>query len=106
MHHFMITDKIYTKKFILSLIKDDLINTKLILGLRDINLNADDYTLHLSETIFSLMGIENSTENDAVFDRYFDLAKRTKFIHLHYDTNLIDELALDIYNYLDLVRLK
>lgn len=49
---------------VLSLIKDDLINNKLINGLNTLGLSAGDYHLHLSETILNLIGLD--TESDAI----------------------------------------
>lgn len=40
------------EELIIRLIKDNLINTKLISGLNCLGLIADDYTLFLGETIF------------------------------------------------------
>ncbi|MBK7442040.1 MAG: hypothetical protein IPI65_11005 [Bacteroidetes bacterium] len=63
------------KKLILSLIKDDLINAKLVNGLNEIGLNADNYSLHLSDTIFNLMRFEDNEETETTFERYMELAK-------------------------------
>ena len=58
------------KKLIISLIKDDLINAKLVNRLNEIGLCADDYFLHLSDTIFKLMGFEDDEETETIYERY------------------------------------
>lgn len=90
-----------TKKLIISLIQDDLINTKLIYGLRELGINADDYILHLSEMVFELMGLEDSLQNDPIFNHYFKLAERVRFINLS-NASQLQHLAEDLYEYLDM----
>lgn|GEM_PF-6801317 len=53
-------DFMENKKLILSLIKNDPINSKLVYGLSDLGFDAGCYFLHLSETIFSLTGLDGS----------------------------------------------
>ena len=55
------------KQLIVSLIKDDLIHTKLIYGLEALGLNALDYHLHLSETVFELLGIPDDESTEGIF---------------------------------------
>lgn len=51
--------KLKNKKWLIfSLIKDNLINRKLVNSLNDIRLTADDYRLNLSDTIFKLIGTQ------------------------------------------------
>ena len=76
------------KRLILSLIKDDLINVKLLNGLNVIGLNADNYFLHLSETIFKIMGFDDNEETETIFERYMELAKRVMFIDISQSINL------------------
>jgi hypothetical protein len=85
------------KKLILSLIKDDLINAKLVNGLNEIGLNADNYFLHLSDTIFKLIGFEDNEETEIIFERYLELAKRALFIDISQSHKPMDDLALQIY---------
>jgi hypothetical protein len=86
------------KQLILSLIKDDLINSKLVNSLNDIGLNADDYLLHLGDTIFKLMDFEESRETESTFEYYLDLTNRAKHIDISESRQQFDELALEIYN--------
>lgn len=89
------------EKLILSLIKDDLINCKLVNGLSDAaGLNADDYYLHLSTTIFRLMGYKEDLYSDKIFEQYRDLSATAKYIDIHKSHATLDPLALDLYNLL------
>lgn len=85
------------EKLILSLIKDDLINAKLINGLNEAGLIADTYCLHLSDTIFKLMGFEDNEETETVFERYMELSKRAMYVDITYSNKPMEVLALQIY---------
>jgi hypothetical protein len=89
----------HTSELILSLIKDNLINNKLISGLNTLGLSAGDYHLHLSETILNLIGLD--TENDAIHDLYFNLTQQSETLDLTDITNRekqLTRLATEIYS--------
>lgn len=50
------------QEIIIRLIKDHLVNTRLIHGLSALGLCPDDYYLHLSDTIFKMIGIPDENE--------------------------------------------
>lgn len=85
------------EKLILSLIKDDLINAKLINGLNEAGLNADNYCLHLSDTIFKLMGFEDDEEAETIYERYMELSRRAMFVNISHSNKPMEVLALQIY---------
>jgi len=85
------------KQLILSLIKDDLINTKLVHGLIDVGLNAENYFLCLGETIFKLMGFEDNEEREILFERYIQLSKKAAFIDITVSHQPLEALVLEIY---------
>ena len=86
-----------TKKLIISLIKDDLLNDKLVNGLIDIGLNPGNYFLHLSETIFKLMGFEDNMMTDEIFNHYLLLSQKVKHIDIAHSSEQLDRLANEIY---------
>jgi hypothetical protein len=86
--------------FVISLIKDDLINSKLVYTLCDAGLNAVDYYLQLSKTIFQLMGYDSDEYADEVFRRYFILSQKVKFISIKDGHHTLDPLANELYNLL------
>jgi hypothetical protein len=65
---------------ILSLIKDDLVNNKLVVGLNNLGLSAGDYHLQLSETILTMIGLD--TEDDSIHDLYFQLTQQSESLDL------------------------
>lgn len=85
------------KKLIISLIKDDLINAKLVNSLNEIGLRADDYFLHLSDTIFKLMGFEDNEETETIYERYIELSKRALFVDISQSNEPMEDLAVQIY---------
>jgi hypothetical protein len=79
------------KELIISLIRDNLINLKLVTGLNDLGLIADDYSLFLGDTIFKLMGFEASAKSDLIFEKVF-IANSEKVEQI--DFSSLDELTL------------
>jgi hypothetical protein len=59
------------KPLILSLIRDNLINIKLVTGLNALGLDASHYSLFLGETIFALMGLDQKEYSDKVYEKIF-----------------------------------
>lgn len=85
------------KKLIVSLIKDDLINSKLINGLSDLGLDSGSYHLHLGDTVFNLMGFKEGEESDKIYERYLELTKKAMLIDISEPGRALDDLALQIY---------
>jgi hypothetical protein len=86
------------EELLIRLIKDSLINTKLISGLNSLGLNAHDYTLSLGDTIFLLMGFDPSELNDFIFDHvYLKNAEKMNDIKSPVSTEELDELSKEIY---------
>ncbi len=92
------------KELILSLIKDDLVNHKLLLGLDALGLRAADYYLNLGDTIFSLMGFPENSDSDRVYALYLELTKKARFLSLSESSNQLNQLAQEIYSELTMHR--
>lgn|GEM_PF-860448 len=88
------------QQLILSLIKDDLINFQLVHGLNALGLHADKYTLHLSETIFRLIGFEDNERSEDVYAHYLQLTKKAYFVDITESNEKLNDLALEIYLFL------
>lgn len=82
---------------ILSLIRDDLINLRLVHGLNALGLQADAYMLHLGETVLRLMGYPNTPATDAVYTRYYELTQRACEVDISQSHAAMDALAGEIY---------
>lgn len=88
-----------TKAHIISLIRNDLINNRLISGMNNLGLEADDYLLSLNDLVFELLKLEDT---DEIRERFYDL-----YIHLMSDIvnynaedwqSELNELSRKIYN--------
>jgi hypothetical protein len=83
------------RELVISLIRDDLINSKLVYGLGDMGLNADEYLLHLSDTVFKLMGLDTT---DQLTEHYLELTQPIKDIDIFDRIGTLEHLATDIYH--------
>ena len=86
------------KNLILSLIKDDLINSKLVNGLNELGLDASKYFIHSSDTAFKLMGLQNHEFEEELFRYYLELTEKVKHIDISDSNEPLDELCLEIYD--------
>ena len=93
-------DRKQQRELIISLIKDNLINTKLVLGLNNLGLNAGDYHLSLSNTILNVSGV---TISDEKFEAYQDLFKQATEIDMDHPKQL-NKTAEKIYK--QIIKLK
>ncbi|MBI1835941.1 MAG: hypothetical protein HYR91_01615 [Flavobacteriia bacterium] len=85
------------QKLIISLIKDDLINFKLVNGLNKLGLNAGMYFTHSCDTVFKLMGFENEKYNEELFEHYIELSKKVINIDISESNEPLNELCIEIY---------
>lgn len=85
------------KELILSLIKDDLVNHKLLLGLDALGLRATDYYLNLGDIVFALMGFPENSDSDRVYELYLELTKKARFLNLSESQSQLNQLAQEIY---------
>lgn len=92
-------------KLIVSLIRDSLINFKLVSGLNAMGLNADDYHTYLGDTIFKLMKLENHAHSDLIFEKVF-LANAQRVRHIRFPASAeeLEQLSEDIYEQLLFAR--
>lgn len=84
------------KELIISLIKDNLINTRLVNGLDILGMDSGNYHLHLSETIFKLIGI--TIDDEDFFGEYMDECRTVNNIDIFKHPELLNSLALSLYN--------
>lgn len=90
-------EKTDNKQLILSLIKDDLINTKLISGLENLGIDAGLYLLGISDSIFVLMGVEDNKQGEDLFEYYLELRQTIKVIDISSGKKEINQIAGQIY---------
>lgn len=93
--------KLTKKQLILSLIKDDLTNLKLVYSLNVLGLAADHYTLHTGSTIINLMKISASgLQWEHIHDGYLERTRKVAQIDIQESPVLLEALAEEIYSYL------
>ena len=86
------------KQLTIRLIRDSLINLKLVSGLNDLGLHADNYTSFLSDTIFLLMGFQDHPQSDLIFENVFlKNAEKVKSIDFSFSKVKLDKLSEEIY---------
>ena len=90
-------DAATNKKLLISLIKNDLKNTRLVTGLAELGLDSGKYYLSLSEAIFILMGLEKEEQEEQLRETYSDLLGSACAIDIFRDTEKYDALADQIY---------
>ncbi len=87
---------------IISLIEDDLKNTKLVLGLQKLGLSPSQYYLNLSDTIFDILGISDNDENEHIYLEYVKLSSKIECINISSSIgfkNLANEIFIRTYPY-------
>jgi len=89
------------KQLVLSLIKDDLINLKLVHTLNELGLSADCYTLYTSTTVFNLMHFKTTNLRwEKIHDGYIDLTRKVMQIDIQDSPRMLQALSEEIYAYL------
>lgn len=61
------------KQLLIQLICEDLVHQQLLSGLNRLGLQADAYSLNLSELVFGLMGYDSGTVPDWLYEHYLQL---------------------------------
>jgi hypothetical protein len=86
------------KDLVVGLIKDGLINLKLINGLNSLGLNANDYSISVGDKIFVLMGFKDDRLNDLIFENvYLAISERVKHIDFSITVEELETLSEEIY---------
>lgn len=89
-----------TKPVIVSLIKDDIINSCLVNSLNKAGLDAGEYYLNLSDTIFQLLQFKDDFKSEDVYLKYLKMIKRATPKHIQDEREKLDNLATEIYHFL------
>ncbi len=97
-------NKLKKQNITIALIKDHLINIRLINGLNALGLNADVYAMNLGQTVFDLMGFRDNRRSDDVFEYYLTLIQQVNKINITKQPHLLDKLAGKIYVLLEIKK--
>lgn len=91
------------RAIVTNLIKQDLINWKMINSLQKMQVRADDYQLDIGLIIFEMMDLENRKDVDELFEKYIEMSKPILKLSASQSNRKIDLLAAKIYDYLESV---
>jgi len=83
---------------IFSLIKDDLIHTRLLYGLTELGFDTTDYYLNLDETVFTLAGFTSEQVTEELREWYFRHMEKARFLTVPPRANVeLEKMAVMIY---------
>lgn len=85
------------KELIISLIKDNLKNTRLVIGLDKLGLDSCKYHLQLSDTVFKLIGFKSDEHEEKVFEEYVKASAKVSSIDIFTNPEKLESLANKIY---------
>ena len=91
------------KQLIITLLKNDLHNARLVHGLNTLGLEAHVYFLDLSTAVWQLMGYPKEQITDERHAQYQDLLERAKHMHEAGNINELEGLAVEMYARLKVV---
>jgi hypothetical protein len=91
---------ILNKNLALTLIQNDLKNTKLTLGLNKLGLDASNYYLNLKELLFELLYFEKNEQEEQLFEAYVIYAEKIHSMDVIKHPEKLIGLADEIYNWL------
>jgi hypothetical protein len=81
---------------VLSLIKQDLICNKLVLGLSELGLEAGKYHLDIGTIVLTLMGC--AEPDDALLEMYFNYMEKARTVNdVEENRELLDAMAQELY---------
>jgi hypothetical protein len=87
------------RRQILTLIENELINSKLVFTLQNIGVEAGGYFTDTSQVVFVLIGIRKENRTEELYKKYFDLLKQVQYLDLQIKGEK-SRLALKIYGFL------
>jgi len=95
------------KDLILSLIKDDLTNWKLIYALNALGFEADEYALHASSTILKVMRFKaTGVKWEMLHEEYLERTRKIEQFDILESPRLLHALAEEIYAFLKKKRVE
>lgn len=93
------------KDLLITLLRDHLVNYRLVQGLSNIGLDPLHYNLNLGETIFMLMGFGNSAEEEKLYEEFLNWSEKALTIEFTINEyEPLNELCLNIYRKLKTER--
>lgn len=91
------------ERLILTLLREDLRSNKLLLGLEQLGVDAERYTLDVSDLVFELMGCSESEAN-ALMDVYREAMDQAVTIQDVEEGDTLEKMAQEAYEKLITAR--
>ena len=89
------------KQMILMLLRDDIVNTKLVDSLCDLGFHAEVYYLNTSSVVFKLLEIDiDNPKNEQIYKEYIELRSKSIYAHTYKKQCSFDNIAMDLYKLL------
>jgi hypothetical protein len=89
--------KLTEQQLVQAMIRDDLVNYRLLNGLHELGLVTELYFLKMSQTVFDYLGIEGRVEYDANYARYEEMKEEVMAFDLSREMGRVNQLAEKIY---------
>ena len=94
-------NKIKKKDLVITMIKDDLTNWKMIYAFNQLGFQADDYALYAGSTILKVIGIKSKgLKWEAIHEEYLEKTLKIQQIDILESPRLLHALAEEIYDFL------
>jgi len=89
------------KEIVLLLLRDDLVNTKLVDALCKMEFSAEVFYLNTSSVIFRLMGIDlDNPDNEPIYKEYLKRCSAAIYVKMKGNQSTFDEMAQELYDFL------
>lgn len=88
----------HSKELILSLLRADLKNSKLLYGLEKVGFTADDFYTDLDRQVLELMGFGREQRSDELYQHYHQTIERLVEVPLPVFFENLKTMTLELYN--------
>jgi len=96
--------KLSQKELLVRLIKDDLINHRLVMGLNELGLVSEGYYIDAGSTVFKLMNIKEKIGHEIHFAHYMELKDQVINVDFEKERFRLNVMAESIYRELRLIK--
>lgn len=93
----MCNTKLTEQQLVQAMIRDDLVNYRLLNGLHELGLVTELYFLKMSQTVFDYLGIQGQVDYDGNYARYEEMKEEVMAFDLSREMDRVNQLAEKIY---------
>lgn len=92
-----VSPRLTERQLLVSMIRDDLVNYRLLNGLHQLGLVTEIYFLRASQTIFDYLGIASKVGYDRNYARYEAMKEEVMTLNLEREMGKLNKLAEKMY---------